>query len=93
VRLHHITLTTGHGRPPLESTMLPQSFFDLQAPTLAARQRTGDNRIGTQANKGRIDVVLVTPAKGGRCTVTVLHPRVTVEAAIAALNAMGADAR
>lgn len=42
----------------------------IQAATLAARKRTGDQTIGTRVKQCRFQIVSVTYAKGGKSTVT-----------------------
>ena len=66
------------------------SMFQLQAATLAARAKTGDQHIGTQVAKGRVDVVRAVPPESGRgrYTVTVLRAGLTPAQAVAHLEAM-----
>ena len=64
------------------------ALFQLQAATIAARNRTGNPHIGTQVAGGLVDVVIAVPPKAGkgRYTVTVLHPRLDAASAVAALG-------
>lgn len=66
------------------------TLLQLQAATLAARAKTGDSHIGTQAAKGLVDVVRATPpASGkGRYEVTVLRGGMTPAQAVSYLEAM-----
>lgn len=66
------------------------SLAQLRTATLNARQRTGDQHIGTQAAKGRFDVVRAAPPVSGRgrYTVTVLASALTPAEAVAYLDAM-----
>jgi len=59
----------------------------IRAATIAARKRTGDNRIGTAVKQGRYDVCLTTYA-GRRTTVDVLAHGLSVDDAVAYLNSL-----
>lgn len=59
----------------------------LRAATLAARARTGNAAIGTNVRQGEYAVCLVT-YQGKRSNVETLADRLTVEGAIAYLDAM-----
>lgn len=65
-------------------------LFALQAATLAARAKTGDQHIGTQVKHGRFDVVRAVPPVSGRgsYTVTVLAASLTPSDAVAYLGRM-----
>lgn len=65
-----------------------QTLIQLQAATLAARAKTGDKHIGTQAANGRFDVVRAVPSVRGRYTVTVLAAGLTAADAVAYLGAL-----
>jgi hypothetical protein len=66
-----------------------QKLQALQAATLKARLVTGDERIGTMANKGRLDIVLVSrPSGRGRTSVETIRSGLTLSEAIAALESM-----
>ena len=67
-----------------------QTVKQVQAATMAARAKTGDQHIGTQVKQGRFDVVrAVPPVSGrGRYTVTVLAASLTPADAVAYLGAM-----
>jgi hypothetical protein len=65
------------------------SIADLQKATLAARQRTGMQGIGTQASRGLFQVVLVTMT-GRKTTVDPLSGFVSLPAAVEVLNQMEA---
>lgn len=66
------------------------TLIQLQAATVAARAKTGDCHIGTQAARGLVDVVRAVPPKSGRgrYAVTVLLAGLTPAAAIAVLAAL-----
>ena len=61
---------------------------DIQTATLAARQRTGDNAIGTRVKKGKFQIVRVTFDAKGKCTETELSAWLAGPDLIPALNAL-----
>lgn len=67
-----------------------QTVRQVQAATIAARAKTGDQHIGTQVKQGRFDVVRAVPPASGRgsYTVTVLAASLTPADAVAYLNGM-----
>ena len=66
------------------------SIADLQAATLAARQRTGDRTIGANVAKGRYRIVRVSYPKGPRAHVEHVAGPFSLREAVAFLNSMGA---
>lgn len=64
------------------------SIFDIQRATLAARQRTGDNGIGTRVEAGRVQVVRVEYVKRKPANVTPLSAFVTAAEAVEFLNSL-----
>ena len=73
--------------PPKRSM---STLLQLQAATVAARDRTGDKHIGTQVARGLVDVIrAVPPASGrGRYTVTILRSGLSAAQAVAHLESM-----
>lgn len=67
-----------------------QKMQALQAATKKARSVTGDDRIGTRVNKGRLEIVLVTRLVStcGRTSVEVIRKGLTMSEAIKALGSM-----
>ena len=65
-------------------------LLELQTATRNARASTGDDHIGTQITRGRVDVVRAVPPISGRgaYTVTVLRAGLTPTQAVSHLNAM-----
>ncbi len=65
-------------------------LFQLQAATLKARVSTGDKHIGTQVERGLVDVIRAVPPASGRgyYSVTVLRRGLTPAQAVAHLEAM-----
>jgi hypothetical protein len=63
-------------------------LFQLQAATLAARERTGDKTIGTRVDSGRVQVVSVTYSPRGRSTAVPLSDWLPAADAVRALEAM-----
>lgn len=66
------------------------TLMQLRAAVLFARNRTGDQHIGTQARAGLVDVVRTVPPESGRgsYTVTVLRADLTADEAVDFLDAM-----
>lgn len=60
----------------------------VQRATLEARQRTGNNRIGTRMDGGKMQVVTWIDHDDGEVTVTPLGPYQSTAEAISALQAM-----
>lgn len=65
-----------------------QSLIKLQAATIAARTRTGDKTIATNAEAGAVRVVRVSYDAAGNSTVVELTKGVTVDGAVEFLNAI-----
>ena len=65
-----------------------QTVRQVQAATVAARAKTGDQHIGTQVENGRFDVVRAVPSGRGRYAVTVLAASLTPADAVAYLSRM-----
>lgn len=64
------------------------SLNAIAAATLAARKRTGDNRISSNVKNGRFNLVLVTYGKRGNSTTETLRRGLTEAELIAALEAL-----
>lgn len=60
----------------------------IQAATLAARARTGDNSIGTHVKQGKTQIVRVTYDDKGKSTVTPASDWMASDLIPAALNAL-----
>ena len=62
----------------------------LQAATQKAREKTGDERIGTRANAGRIDIIRAEPRESGRGSYVIetLKTGLTADEAVTFLEAM-----
>lgn len=67
---------------------LPSIAFRLRDATAAAKVRTGDKSLGTQAQSGFVRVVRVTYDASGGSTITPLTDYISAERAIEALNAL-----
>lgn len=65
-----------------------QDMFTLRNATLAARQRTGDETIGTTVSAGKVQIVRVTFNAKGRSTVAPATDWLTVAEAVQALEAL-----
>jgi hypothetical protein len=67
---------------------MPLTLADIRTATLAARQRTSDNSIGTEVSAGKIRVVRVEYDTKGKAVVTPLSGYTSAGAAIDILNAL-----
>lgn len=65
-----------------------KDLLALQSATLAARARTGDQSIGTNAEQGQIRVVRVTSDTTGNWTVSDLSDPLPATKAVEFLNAL-----
>ena len=68
-----------------------KELLQLQAATLQARAKTGDDHIGTRVKAGLVDVVRAVPSDNGAYEVTVLCAGLTPAQAVAHLNGMGSE--
>jgi len=64
------------------------TLLQLRNATLAARQRTGDDHIGTRVEAGRVQVVRAVPAARGRFDVTPITGWLTAQEALNAIRAL-----
>lgn len=71
------------------NTQMPAEFYRIRDAVVAARQRTGDRRIGTNVSQGTFCAVRVVYTKRSSI-VTDLCPRGSVDDIIAFLNGLGA---
>jgi hypothetical protein len=67
-----------------------ETIATLQAATVAARKRTGDDAISTNVEAGKVEVCRVTYPDGVESAVEPIASGLTVDAAVAVLDGLGA---
>jgi hypothetical protein len=72
----------------MDQSVFLKQMHAIQAATKNARQRTGNDQIGTTASSGGLRVCYYIPKKNGRFDVKYLTPVLPLNEAIEYLNAL-----